>query len=202
MEACRHGFRLIFGEWQVVGAPYPQFPDKFNSWTHSKVYVGAVFAGFIYGGLHCLAWNAPFPSDVQATLWRISSVVVTSTGLLLAALIFLLVVEPTRPLAVWVMSIWRSLRTSDGYPLEYRNRVGISLDARKMVNNLVRGLVWTSIKTLQILVAMYLIGCYLAIVLYVLARIYLVVECFINLAYLPQSAYKLPEWSQDVPHIG
>lgn len=42
----------------------------------------------------------------------------------------------------------------------------------------------------------------LFIVLYVLARVYLVVECFINLAHLPESAYELPKWSQYVPHIG
>ncbi|KAK4108127.1 hypothetical protein N656DRAFT_784667 [Canariomyces notabilis] len=56
--------------------------------------------------------------------------------------------------------------------------------------------------TLEGLGAIYSIGCYLAIVLYVLARVYLVVECFINLVHLPESAYKLPEWSQYVPHIG
>lgn len=39
-------------------------------------------------------------------------------------------------------------------------------------------------------------------VLYVLARIYLVVISFINLAHLPDSAYLLPQWSRYVPHIG
>lgn len=39
------------------------------------------------------------------------------------------------------------------------------------------------------------------IILYVVARVYLVVECFINLAHLPPSAYQLPQWSRYVPHI-
>jgi hypothetical protein len=37
--------------------------------------------------------------------------------------------------------------------------------------------------------------------LYFFARVDLVVECFINLAYLPDSALLLPQWSQYVPHI-
>ena len=36
---------------------------------------------------------------------------------------------------------------------------------------------------------------------YVVARVYLVVECFINLAYLHDSVYEMPSWSQYFPHI-
>lgn len=41
----------------------------------------------------------------------------------------------------------------------------------------------------------YMVLCYVA------ARIYLVVECFITLTYLPLSAYEVPQWSQYFPHI-
>lgn len=37
--------------------------------------------------------------------------------------------------------------------------------------------------------------------LYVVARAFLVVECFINLAHLPDSAFLAPQWSQYFPHI-
>lgn len=40
------------------------------------------------------------------------------------------------------------------------------------------------------------------VVLYVVARVYLVVESFINLSHLPGSAYKLPQWSLYGLHIG
>lgn len=39
-------------------------------------------------------------------------------------------------------------------------------------------------------------------ILYVLARLYLVVISFINLAFLPDSAYTLVQWARYVPHIG
>ena len=39
------------------------------------------------------------------------------------------------------------------------------------------------------------------LITYTLARAYLVVECFINLAHLPVEAYTNPEWSSYFPHI-
>ncbi|KAL8643969.1 MAG: hypothetical protein Q9226_008006 [Calogaya cf. arnoldii] len=36
---------------------------------------------------------------------------------------------------------------------------------------------------------------------YVLARLYLVVECFIQLSHLPAGVYDMPEWSSYFPHI-
>ena len=41
----------------------------------------------------------------------------------------------------------------------------------------------------------------LAILAYVLARGYLVVECFINLSHLPAEVYDVPTWSTYFPHI-
>ena len=40
-----------------------------------------------------------------------------------------------------------------------------------------------------------------AIALYVLARAYLVIECFINLFNLPAGVYKVPNWTAYSPHI-
>lgn len=40
-----------------------------------------------------------------------------------------------------------------------------------------------------------------ALGLYVLARAYLVVECFLNLLHLPDSAFSVPQWSRYIPHI-
>ncbi|KAL9033990.1 MAG: hypothetical protein Q9180_005652 [Flavoplaca navasiana] len=43
---------------------------------------------------------------------------------------------------------------------------------------------------------------YLLTSAYVLARLYLVVECFIQLSHLPAGVYDMPEWSSYFPHIG
>ncbi|KAL8846659.1 MAG: hypothetical protein Q9221_008266 [Calogaya cf. arnoldii] len=47
-----------------------------------------------------------------------------------------------------------------------------------------------------------LILSYLVAVAYVLARLYLVVECFIQLSHLPAGVYDVPKWSAYFPHIG
>ena len=41
----------------------------------------------------------------------------------------------------------------------------------------------------------------LAVLTYMLARGYLVVECFINLSHLPAGVYDVPQWSAYFPHI-
>ncbi len=41
----------------------------------------------------------------------------------------------------------------------------------------------------------------LILLAYILARGYLVVECFINLSHLPAEVYEVPQWSAYFPHI-
>lgn len=50
--------------------------------------------GVIVGGLHCAAWMFEFQSSTQSTLWRISSVIIAATPLLLLL---------TVPIAVYMM---------------------------------------------------------------------------------------------------
>jgi hypothetical protein len=37
--------------------------------------------------------------------------------------------------------------------------------------------------------------------LYIFARVYLIVESFLNLAYLEESTFVVPNWLQYMPHI-
>lgn len=41
----------------------------------------------------------------------------------------------------------------------------------------------------------------LMIGLYMLFRVYLVVECFVQISHLPDSVFTVPTWSQYIPHI-
>ncbi|KAL8758101.1 MAG: hypothetical protein Q9199_001734 [Rusavskia elegans] len=41
----------------------------------------------------------------------------------------------------------------------------------------------------------------LGTIAYILARLYLVIECFIQLSHLPAGVYEVPEWSSYFPHI-
>ena len=49
--------------------------------------LGFGLVSLLYGGLHCIAWNAPFATDIGRLLWRISSLAVAGTGALFALLI-------------------------------------------------------------------------------------------------------------------
>ena len=45
-----------------------------------------VFIAPLFGAIHCLAWNATFPTSKEALAWRICAVVTTSLPLLLSAI--------------------------------------------------------------------------------------------------------------------
>lgn len=47
----------------------PNFP-QFNMYKRRNLtfYTGLSIVGLVYGGLHCLAWNAPFSSEVEMIL--------------------------------------------------------------------------------------------------------------------------------------
>lgn len=62
--------------------------DLYTSAVTSQVHrIGSIYnvllfavARMIYGGLHALAWNAPFPSQTQMIMWKISCVTLVATG--------------------------------------------------------------------------------------------------------------------------
>jgi hypothetical protein len=162
------------------------FPDG-SDWT---VYLGLSIACSIYGGLHCLAWNAPFATDSERFLWRMSGVVVSSTPALA------LLISTWRPLLMLrdkfltvetftIMTNWVGEHV-------FRNRF---LPPQWISKSLCYGLFVVIILLLPFLT-------YPFFLLYIMSRVYLLVGCFINLAHLPDSAYALPLWSQYVPHIG
>jgi len=123
----------------------------------------AIFdAALLYGGLHLLAWNAPFHAPIYGLLWKISGITTASLGVV--RLIFLALNALNSCLDV-------SLRSWLQYPWLFA----------------------------LILLYMSMFGFAL---LYVLARVYLVVESFLNLAYLPDSALTTPNFSLYFPHIG
>lgn len=163
------------------------------------LYVGLAVTGFVYGGLHCLAWNAPFATRPETLLWRISSAAIMSTPVLV-----LLGYSWTRspPLLFGSNYSYGFLDLfSDHIYDPLKKFVGRLLDPR-----------WVEPASIIISLPLFILTVILprvivdltvasAFVLYCLARVYLVVECFINLSHLPTSVYQIPGWSQYVPHI-
>jgi hypothetical protein len=178
---------------------FPPPGDFQDDWL---LYLGFCLLGLIYGGLHCAAWNAPFTTDVEALLWRISSVAAASAGILLPIL--------------WELSSENGHTIAFGKPFGWVYDWGLAKLHIFYDNTPKSGpesRLLTLLRSIDFSVAIFFFcGCILVafvrwaflfgfILLYCVARVYLVVECFINLAHLPDSAFQVPQWSQYVPHI-
>ncbi|RSL41831.1 hypothetical protein CEP54_015696 [Fusarium duplospermum] len=192
-DFSRYDFREVKDSLTDRRRNSPRFDGVRGSWP---LYLVLSIIGSIYGGLHCLAWNAPFATDLERLLWRLSSVTVSSIG----ALILLVYTWELAP------PIWKDLE--DSINIAVINWIFHNME--RMVDGILNppwnhwindigGLsLLLGFLSLRVLYDVFIAG---FILLYCLARVYLVVECFINLAHLPDSAYVLPKWSQYVPHI-
>lgn len=160
----------------------PRIDNIIYELARIELWLGLAVAGFLYGGLHLVAWNAAFSSRLEEILWRIAASSVASTGILVGPLI-----------------IWSQFAIADRglTGLLKRNWEGDELRQNKEhpVKN------WGEI----ILAGLaFILLCTVVPLLwftYLFSRVYLVVECFKNLAHLPASAYQVPQWSTYVPHI-
>lgn len=133
--------------------------DKHNIYFSSGIAVAV--AVFFYGGLHLLAWNAPFASTAESVLWKSSGTVVASSGILYLSISILFktsqhIRDGPKPGSGW---LWRL------------------------------GEVFS------------FVAVFTGALVYIFARAYLTIECFLQLVRLPDSAYQLPSWSQYYPHI-
>jgi len=124
------------------------------------VMIGCAFGGMLFGAIHCLAWDFPFPKTIESILWRVSSVLTTALPLLT-----LLYFKSAR----YVRYILKKFL--------WRYKEGA---ARNAFDILVIGLFITP---------------------YVLARMFLLVEIFRSLFYLPTEAFQ-DTWSGSFPHWG
>jgi hypothetical protein len=142
------------------------FPDRSKLHDALGFLFAFTVAGLMYGGLHLLAWNAPFNGRVQELLWNISGIAVISSGLSLISFIVLLYGED-----------------------KLRKRSQKSSGA-----GFIKALHWVVINVLKVLMFSF-------ILFYLCARVYLVVECFISFAYLPDGVFQDLKWSGYFPHI-
>jgi len=53
-----------------------------SAWIHTLLL--ATF-GCIFGGIHCVGWNLPFPTYAEQKLWRVASLAVTIIPIILAS---------------------------------------------------------------------------------------------------------------------
>lgn len=135
----------------------------------------------LYGALHLAAWNGPFRTATEGILWKISAVGVSLS----------LILEE-----VLLLSQLGMLFLKDWVPSQ---RITSRNDIKKHY-------AWRALELaykpfwycllLLIFALMGLICCFL-----IFCRIYLVVESFISLVFVPETVFAVPQWSTYFPHI-
>ena len=108
--------------------------------------------GGIFGAIHCLAWNAHFPTHFESKLWRAAAIIVTAL--------------PGMPLLGGAVDAALGKWANE----DWKETCGI------------------------------LLGSGISLV-YVFARICLLVLALCSLRALPYNAYVIPSWTIYIPHI-
>lgn len=126
-----------------------KLPSNLTTIRVFLAWVVLISPSVIYGGLHMLAWNAPFQTKTEQILWRISAPTMMGYGVLICGI-----------------ELWDNVRQGINYATYF----------------------W-----------MALIFC--ATLLYLLARVYLVVECFLSLFHSQPGLFRQPNWGPYFPHI-
>ncbi|CZT02216.1 uncharacterized protein RCO7_11055 [Rhynchosporium graminicola] len=128
---------------------------------------------FIYSGIHMVDWNFSFPSPEEKLLWRICSTILVVTTVL-----FWVVDRSDTWHRHGLWGFWlRQLTSSKGAIVEPPVRGEYRVSWIQMAVN---GLL---------------------MVTYTLARIYLMVEVFVGLRALPETAFVNVEWINFIPHV-
>ena len=136
-------------------------------------FLTATLAGSLYGGLHLLAWNAPFASWQEQTLWRVSGILIASSGLILPGF---LLMDSDEDLPVYLYSLTRGRSPK---------------------------VIWKIVLCSAVVSFMMFVTAVVgAVVAYIPARGFLIAESCMQVARLPPGAYEVPQWSRYWPHIG
>ncbi|KAH6875317.1 hypothetical protein BKA58DRAFT_119073 [Alternaria rosae] len=221
LNNCQVGFqgysRIIYlnrvqnrPTWEQLGpkkvhGEVHQMESERNILTSVLTY-SSILASLFYGGAHLLAWDRAFRTPTEQILWRISGITIGVFG-------FVSMVGAS--LVSTMEARWYSITDELGP----RRRAGPfdrpeatseddhdcpsirELELRRkrqrkthLKESLGRGLFvgFDALSTLLLC---------LALLFYMLCRIFIIVECFIDLFHLPDSAFIVPMWSLYFPHL-
>jgi hypothetical protein len=146
---------------------------RIRTFSALSLSVGIFYA--IFGGIHCAAWNFPFPTRTERLAWRVCSIIMA-------------VSIPASWLLTRLIMICLECGVSDTllFGTDEKARVRVKLwpfSSRKVTVS--------GVESIQMMGA----------IVYVLARIYLLFEVFFNLRDLPVACYDTVNWSNYLPHI-
>jgi hypothetical protein len=128
------------------GAPIPNHFTRIDP-SGSAEHLGVTLGSVVFGAVHIAAWNFVFPTLVERTLWRSSSIMCTAGMMSIMFLLF--IIASANDWLIYIM----------------------------------------------------IVCLFIVFALYIAARLFLIVEIFRTLCFLPPSAY-IATWASNIPHIG
>ena len=153
-----------------------------------SVWVMFVCAALIYGGLHALPWNFDFRTGHEKALWRASVMIIVGFPLVIIA-------------AYLARAVAR--RVVEKRQVEKRQEMRNPVPPSKILKR--RGV---SVFIDIVILVGFVVGCLVLFALclalclvYGLARVFIVVECFIALFNSVPGVFEVPAWSVYFPHI-
>jgi len=145
-----------------------------------------IVSGIVYGGLHALAWNAPFRNSTEQLLWRISSITIMGYGPIFYLIVQAFVEMPFQSedqadmfFAHWV-ALWTACK------MLFSNPSGLS----------------SEFGGVELWQTPFLVVGFILNTAYALARGYLIWESYWSLFHAVPGVFLTPRWADYYPHIG
>ncbi len=156
-----------------------------------SIWVLFICAGLVYGGLHALPWNSDFGTRHEKVLWRASVGMIIGFGPVamaayLAKVVFIQVQESRK-----VRGLPKLGNSKPWWHIPKDSLLFRILEPFRKIVKFVSGL--------GLLVGYFAVG--VICLGYSLARIFIVVECFIALFNSEPGVFEVPSWSVYYPHI-
>ena len=179
-----------------------------------RIYASIALATTCYGVIHLLAWQSFFATQTESLLWRASSLLMAASGIVLSLHGFTR--RLTRSRVLRRMAFSPSKAKGKGY---WVGHVRLFLNS---VRYHVRSVSNTSIIDFLLgnghttdefiikkqkspsersLIFTLRLFAWLLLLLFLAARIYIIVEAYISLRSMPSTMYDTPNWPSWVPHL-
>jgi predicted double-glycine peptidase len=168
---------------------------KSSKWCPAPVLtIGGPILSLIYAGCHATAWNSHFPSFTERYLWRGACIVIAAGGptFLVSNAIHHIVKAYGDALNDYFL---RELRKSHPFPCGLPRYIFYRL-LEYMYTAV--DVFYRFLEYVHTEVDVFMYACML---LYTLARIFIIVEAFISIRSLPAGAYDSVDWIEMLPHV-
>lgn len=163
-----------------------------------RTHLGITLTGFLYGGLHLLAWDASFTSQGEANMWRFASLSLACSGLL---------VPITHAEGVFMDAInpWLTMDEEDRDAEEAKHLA----EKAKSIGRWQSGwrrywwlfYKWCFLWMIEVHRVLKVAILVILALLYIGLRVFIFAEALVNVSHLPPSAYEVVDWGRYVPHF-